>query len=461
MSLLIKNGTIITAIDQFKGDIFVEGETIKAVGENLKVEADETIDAKGKYVMPGGIDQHVHFSFNYRDEKVRGFETSNAALIGGTTTLIEFVNQEDGKGMIETIDTYNKAEVEGIAMADYCFHGVAGEADERLFAEIPKMAEYGIPTMKLFMAYKGAPYHCDDAAIFRALQASKEAGVTIMVHAENADIIDILQKQLVAEGKVEPYYHAVSRPVYAEVEATQRAIYLAATAGAPLYVVHVSCQEAMEAVREANNKGLPIYGETCAHYLVLDESDLAKPNFEGAKYVCSPPLRTVKHRDALWNAVKNNWLNAVSSDHCGFDYKKQKHMGIKNFADIPNGTPSLENRLDILWTYGVEAGKISKSKFVELFSTNPAKINGLDKKGHIGIGYDADIVIFDPNKTGVITAEGSLQGVDYSPYEGMKKIGAVEKVYLRGKLTAKDGKFIGEKGQGRFIKGKPFGLCYK
>ncbi len=306
MSLLIKSGKIITALEEFEGDIFIKDETIQAVGKDLKIDADDVVNAEGKYVFPGGVDQHVHFSFDYRGEKVRGFETSNAALTGGTTTLIEFVNQVEGKGMLETIDDYNKDEVEGIAMADYCFHGVAGTADEKLYSEIPKMGEYGVPTMKLFMAYKGAPYHCDDEAIFRALQASKESGVTIMVHAENADIIDVLQKQLAAEGNIAPYYHAVSRPVYAELEATQRAICLAAAAEAPLYVVHVTCREAMEAIREANNKDLPIYGETCAHYLVLDESDLAKPGFEGAKYVCSPPLRTQRHRDALWKAVKNN-----------------------------------------------------------------------------------------------------------------------------------------------------------
>lgn len=462
MSLLIKNGTIVTALEEFKGDIFVEEDKIKAIGENLNIPADQTVDAKGKYILPGGIDQHVHFSFNYRGEKVRGFETSNAALIGGTTTVIEFVNQKEGKGMIETLEEYNSEEVQGVAMADYCFHGVAGTADERLFAEIPKMADYGVPTLKLFMAYKGAPYHCDDEAIFKALQASKKAGITIMVHAENADIIDVLQNQLANEGKLEPYYHAVSRPVLAEAEATQRAIYLSAIAGAPLYVVHVSCKEALEAIRRANNDGLPVFGETCTHYLVLDESDLARPDFEGAKYVCSPPLRTKEHREALWAAIKNNWLNAVSSDHCGFDFKKQKHMGRNNFADIPNGTPSLENRLDVLWTYGVEAGKISRTKLVELFATNPAKINGLDQqKGHIGIGYDADLVIFDPDYEGIITAEGNLQGVDYCPYEGMGKKGRVEQVYLRGRLTVEEGHFIGEKGQGQFIKGKPFGLCYR
>jgi dihydropyrimidinase len=396
MSVLIKNGTIVTSEGEFQGDIYVEGESIKAIGKDVEYQADETVDATGKYILPGGVDQHVHFSFTYKGSKVRGFETSNAAAVGGTTTVIEFVNQEQGKGLVESIDEYRKKEAEGIAMVDYSFHSVMTDPRPEVIEEIPRLAEAGYPTMKLFMAYKGMFFHADDDAILQALYKGKEAGVTIMVHAENADMIDVLTKKLIAEGKTAPYFHAVSRPPVVEAEATRRAIYLAELADAPLYVVHVSAKEAIEEIKQAYNRGQAVYGETCSHYLVLDMEDLGRPGFEGAKYVCSPALRTKEHRDALWQAINRKWLNAVSSDHCGFDYEVQKHMGAgegKSFADIPNGAPSLQNRLNILWTYGVCEGRISMSRLVDLFATMPAKINGLDKKGQLAIGYDADTVI--------------------------------------------------------------------
>jgi dihydropyrimidinase len=296
------------------------------------------------------------------------------------------------------------------------------------------------------------------------LKKGKEAGITIMVHAENAEMIDVLSKELIKEGKTEPYYHAISRPPVVEAEATRRAIYLAELADAPLYVVHVSCKEAMEIIREAFGNGQKIYGETCSHYLVLDKEDLARPNFEGAKYVCSPALRTEEHRQALWEAIDKNWLNAVSSDHCGFDWKVQKHMGHgegKSFADIPNGAPSLQNRMNILWTYGVCTGKISKSKFVELTATMPAKINGLETKGSIGVGYDADILVFDPDYKGTISVENNLEDVDFCPFEGFEQSGRADKVLLRGELIVDEGKYIGQKGQGRFVPGKPYGYSYR
>lgn len=460
MSTLIKNGRILTALDEFTGDILIENGKIVALGKHLDANGAIIIDATGKYVFPGGVDQHVHFSFNYKGSKVRGFETSNAAAVGGTTTLIEFVNQEPGKGLVESIDTYRKTDVDGIAMVDYSFHSVMTDPRDEVIAEIPKLAEAGYPTMKLFMAYKGMFFHANDDAILKALIKGKEAGITVMVHAENAEMIDVLTKQLVAEGKTQPYYHAVSRPTIVEAEATQRAIYLAQLAGAPLYVVHVSCQEAMEIIRDSYTKGLPVFGETCSHYLVLDESDLAKPNFEGAKYVCSPALRTEPHRKALWDAINKKWLNAVSSDHCGFDWKNQKHMGIDSFANIPNGAPSLQNRLNILWTYGVCEGKISKQRFVDLFATMPAKINGLNEKGSLGVGFDGDVVIFDPDFEGIISVKNNLEGVDYCPFEGFKQKGRAEKVFLRGELIVDDGKYIGTLGQGKFIPGKPFGSAY-
>lgn len=462
MSTLIKNGTIITAVDEYKADILVEGEKIKAIGKDLDVKADKVIDAKGKYVMPGGVDQHTHFDFSFGSATVYGWEGSNAALVGGTTTVVDFVNQKVGWSVKDSVDAYVEAKVDGKAMCDYSFHGVVFDPNDALFKEIPKLPEIGMPSIKLFMAYKGHPYHCDDDAVFKALQASKESGVTIMVHAENADVIDVLQKQLVAEGKTDPKYHAVSRPPLVEAEATQRAIYLAMMADAPIFVVHVTCKEAMEVVRDAYIKGTPAFGETCSHYLVLDTENLAKPDFEGAKYVCSPALRSEEHREAMWQAIKKGWLKCVSSDHCSFSWKEHKTLGKDSFVNIPNGAPGLQDRLAIMWTYGVEKGKISRQKFVELFATAPAKINGLfPRKGTLAIGSDADIVIFDPEWKGVISNKTSLHGVDYSSFEGMEQIGRAEKVLLRGKLTVDDGKFIGKQGQGKFIPGEPFGLAYQ
>lgn len=464
MSTLIKNGTIVTSEGEQRADLYMEGESIKAIGQDLPVQADEVIDASGKYVLPGGVDQHVHFSFSYKGSKTRGFETSNAAAAGGTTTVIEFVNQVQGKGLIDTIEDYRKTDADGIAMVDYSFHPVMTDPRDEVIEEIPKLADAGYPTMKLFMAYKGQFFHADDDAILKALQKGKEAGVTIMVHAENADMIDVLTKQLIAEGKTGPYYHAVSRPPVVEAEATRRAIYLAELADAPLYVVHVTCIEALEEIKAACDRGQRIFGETCAHYLVLDESDLAKPDYEGAKYVCSPALRTKEHRDALWEAVDRKWLNAISSDHCGFDFAEQKHMGYgegKSFADIPNGAPSLRNRLNILWTYGVCEGRISRSRLVDLYATMPAKNNGLDKKGQLAVGFDADVVIFDPDYEGVISYKTNLEGVDYSAFEGMKQKGRPETVFLRGTKIVEDAKYIGQKGQGKLIHCKPYGAAYK
>lgn len=461
MGLLIKNGTIVTSVDEYEGDILIEEGKITAIGKNLDGLADEIVDAEGMYVFPGGVDQHVHFSFEYKGEKVRGFETSNAAAVGGTTTVIEFVNQEKGKGLIESIDNYKKENVEGIAMVDYSFHGVITDPENGL-GDIEELPEAGYPSVKLFMAYKGMFFHADDDVIAEAMKRARNVGVTIMVHAENADLIDFLQRECILQGNYQPYYHAVSRPPIVEVEATERAINIAKLMDSPLYVVHVSTKGAVDAIKRAQNEGLPVYGETCTHYLLLDKSNLAKENFEGAKYVCSPALREKEDRDYLWMAIKNKWLNAVSSDHCGFNWKQQKHMGIKDFRNIPNGAPGLENRFGLVWTYGVEDGRITRQQFVDLISTTPAKINGLGHcKGHIGVGYDADIVIYDPNQECIISNETSLQGVDYNTFEGMKQKGRVVKVFLRGELIVDDGKYVGYEGQGRFIKGNPYGLCYE
>ncbi len=464
MKTLIKNGTILTTENEYKSDILIIDEKIAEIGENLSTEGvDKIIDANGKYVMPGGIDQHVHYSFVYKGSKVRGFETSNAAALGGTTTVIEFVNQEKDRGLIESIEDYNKAQVEGVAMVDYGFHIVMTDPRPEVIKEIPKLADAGYPTLKLFLAYKGQFFHADDEAVIHALTAGKEAGITIMVHAENADMVDYLTKKLIAEGKTGTYYHAVSRPPIVEAEATRRVIYLAEMVDAPIYIVHVTCKEALEEIKSAYQRGQSVYGETCAHYLLFDDSVLDLPNFEGAKYVCSPALRTKEHQEYLWEAINKGWLNAVSSDHCGFDFAVQKHLGYGNgqsFADIPNGAPSVQNRLNALWTYGVCTGKLTKQKFVDVMATSPAKINGLTEKGHIAVGYDADIVVFDPDYKGIMRVDNCLEGVDYTIYEGMEQSGRPETVLLRGQVVVENATYVGKFGQGKLIKAKPFGSAY-
>lgn len=458
MKTLIKNGTIITTENEFLGDVYIDGEKIAAIGTNLPdTGMDKIIDATGKYIMPGGIDQHVHYSFVYKGSKVRGFETTDACAVGGTTTVVEFVNQVKDKGLIESLESYKKSDVEGISMVDYAFHPVMTDPRPEVIEEIPNLVEAGYTTMKLFMAYKGQFFHADDEAIIKALVQGKKAGITVMVHAENGDMVDYLTKKLIAEGKTGAYYHAASRPPIVEGEATSRAIYLAQLVDAPIYIVHVTCKEALHAIKLAQQQGLPVYGETCAHYLLFDESYLNLPNEEGAKYVCSPALRTKEHQEALWEALNNGWLNAVSSDHCGFDWEYQKHLGMGegcSFADIPNGAPSVQNRMNAVWTFGVCTGKISRQKFVEIMCTNPAKNNGLVNKGSITVGYDADIVIFDPEYRGIMSVDSCLEGVDYSIYEGMEQIGRPETVLLRGKIIVQDAKYVGHKGDGRFIRGE-------
>jgi dihydropyrimidinase len=462
MKKLIQNGTIVTACDEYVADILIEGGKIAAIGKNLECGAAEVVDATGCYILPGGIDQHVHFSFEFNGAKVRGFETSSAAALGGTTTVIEFVNQKKGQGLLESMEQYRKEQVDGLALVDYNLHGIITDPRPEVFEEMASLVAAGYTTVKLFMAYKGMFFHADDDAILKALQAAKKVGVTVMVHAENAEAIDVFQKELLAQGKTEPYSHVLSRPPLVEAEATRRAIYLSQLAQAPIYIVHVSCTEAMDEVKKAYTSGLPVRGETCSHYLVLDDKKLALPDFEGAKYVCSPPLRSVDHHDSLWEALRMGWLNAVSSDHCGFDWKVQKHLGKDSFVNIPNGAPGMEHRLAILWTYGVAQGRITRQQLVELYATEPARNTGIDYcKGHIGIGFDADLVVFDPNWKGMITNKRSLQGVDYTPYEGMAQIGRAEKVFLRGEMIVDGGEYIGKEIKGQRVMGKPFGASYR
>jgi len=462
MGVLVRGGTVVTSSGEFRADVLVDGEKIKAIGDGLDAGGcSEMIDATGMFVLPGGVDNHTHFALPFGGTHTRGFDTTPAAAVGGTTTIVDFAPQPRSMGIMDAILKHVEESAEGKSAVDFSIHGMVMDVNDRLFEEIPKLVGIGIPTVKLFMAYKGTPYMVDDATLLHALQVAKTAGVTVMVHAENGDLIDLLQKQCVAAGQVEPKYHAVSRPPVVESEATYRALAIAALAGAPIFVVHVSAKEAMWAIRDAVNRGEPAYGETCPHYMTLGIENLSRPDFQGAKYVCSPALRTKDHQDAMWAAVKNGWLQVVGSDHCGFNWAEQKHLGRDDFTKIPNGAPSVENRLAVLWTYGVAAGRISRQRFVDVISTAPAKFNGLfPAKGHIGVGSDADLVLYDPAGGSVLTVKNSLQGVDYCAYEGMKQSGHIHAVLLRGKTIVKDGKFVGCPHGGKFVKGQPYGAAY-
>lgn len=459
MGLLIKNGQIITARNQFMGDILVEDEKIVEIAENIPEADHQIVDAKGKYVMPGGVDQHVHMG----PFDTYSFETSHAALAGGTTTIVDFAPQFEGMGVIESKHKHHQEKAENIASPDYSFHGMVMNTSEAVLDEIPNMVENGISTLKFFMAYKGTPFYVEDDLIFKAMQIAKDHGITVMVHAENGDAIDTLTKQVVAEGLNEPYSHTRARPPRVEDEATNRIIDLAEMADSPIYIVHVTSEGAMAHVRAAQNRGLPVYAETCTHYLTLNDSFLAKPDFEGAKYVCAPALRPPKHQKALWNAVHHGVLNAVSSDHAAVVGGFEKKCQFKDdYSTIPNGAPGMQSRLHMLWTQGVTKKRITPEEYVNLTATQPAKNIGLDhRKGDLLPGYDADIVIFDPEYEGEITFADMYEGTDYATFEGFEKKGRFEKVFLRGHLVAENEKLIEDQlHQGQYIEPHPYGTAY-
>ncbi|MBW2619024.1 MAG: dihydropyrimidinase [Deltaproteobacteria bacterium] len=462
MNTLIKNGTIVTAADIYKGDVLIEGEKIAAIGTGLEERAETVVEAEGKYLFPGGIDAHTHYAIPFMGTKTAGFETSPASVVGGTTTVVDFTPQAAKMSLLDSFHHHKEGEADGKSAVDYALHAMLMDTtNESIFEELPALVKAGVPTIKIFMAYKGTPFYCGDDIVFKMLQKSKEQGVLVMLHCENADMVDILQKQLIAAKKLTPEYHAVSRPEAVETETVIRATLLAKTAKAPVFVVHVSCTEAMEAIRNAQIQGTAAFGETCPHYLVLSVENLTKPNFEGAKYVLSPALRSAWHFDNMWAGLEKGWLQTVGSDHAPFQFETDKKMGLENFTLIPNGAPGVENRLAILYTYGVVPGKLSLTRMVDVFATAPSKFNGLyPRKGSIIIGADADIVVFDPDWAGKISVATSLQGVDFNVYEGFEQKGRPDKVYLRGNLVVDKGQYVGQIGQGKFIAGEPYGAAY-
>lgn len=460
MGLLIKGGTIITASDEYVADILVEGEKIKAVGIDIPEEGHEVVDASGKYVFPGGVDEHVHMG----PFDAMGFETSHAALVGGTTTIVDFAPQDPGKTLVQSMIDHRDKNAVDVASCDYAFHSMVMDNDEELLMKsIPELVENGISCLKFFMAYKGTPFYAEDSLILKGMLEAKKYGITMMLHAENADFIEVLQEVYKDGGVKDPIGHSLSRPPIVEDEATYRGVQMAKIADVPLFVVHVSDEGAAKHIRRARQEGWPIYGETCTQYLNLEEANFLKDDFEGAKFVCAPAIRKQSHLDYLWGAIERGELKAVSSDNAanigGFEGAKKKGMG--DFTKIQNGAPGMQNRLYMLWTQGVEKGKITRQQFVELGCTNPAKVCGLyPQKGSIMAGADADIVIYNPNVEGTIKFEDNYEGIDYDSYEGFERKGICEKVYLRGSLMAENGKFVGEKGTGKWLKQKPYGLAY-
>jgi dihydropyrimidinase len=461
MSTLIKNGRIITAEQDYIADIYIEKDTITTIGASLTMQADTTIDAKGKYVIPGGVDVHTHMDMPFGGTTSSDdFETgTRAAAFGGTTCLIDFAIQSKGTRMRDALDVWWKKGEK--ATIDFGLHMIVTDLPEAHLEDMNEMVREGVTSFKLFMAYPNV-LMVDDATIFRAMRQTGNNGALICMHAENGGVIDLLVQKALAEGKTAPIYHALTRPTTAESEAVNRAIALAQMAGAPVYIVHVSSADALEKVSEARDKGVPVFAETCPQYLLLSIEDLDRPNFEGAKYVFTPPLREKWHQDKLWEGLRKNTLQVVSTDHCPFCFKEQKEMGRDSFAKIPNGGPGVENRLQLIHHHGVNQKRISLNRWVEIVATTPAKMFGLyPRKGTITVGSDADIVIWDPNKEITISAKSHHMRVDYSMFEGFKVKGDAETVLSRGETIVDKGKWLGKAGRGTFIKRNTYAGAWK
>jgi dihydropyrimidinase len=459
VSVPIKGERIITAADDYVGDVYVEGERIALLGEFLGVDADRVIDAAGRYVLPGCVDPHTHLDMPFGGTVTIDDFTSGqtAAAFGGTTCQVDFVIQPPGQSFGDTLDTWH-AKREGKQIIDCGFHMAVTDLREGgSLEELARLPEQGVTSDKLFMAYKGA-LMVDDETLFRTMEVAAETGALVMVHAENGDAIDVLIKQALAAGNTAPHFHALTRPPELEGEATNRAIQLARVAGAPLYVVHVSCREAVEPIARAREQGWDVWGETCTQYFFVDYTYLERPDFEGAKYVYTPPPRPQENQEILWHAIRSDILSVVSTDHCAFLWDGRKSMGKDDFSKIPNGAPGLENRLHMIHEFGVRTGRFSLNRMVELLSTNPAKLFGLyPRKGTIAPGSDADIVIFDPEKRHLITVATQHSKSDYNLYEGTEVTGSPETVLLRGNVLVENGDLVAEPGVGQFVERAAFG----
>ncbi|MED1791676.1 dihydropyrimidinase [Brevibacillus nitrificans] len=458
MKKWIRGGTVVTAADTYQADVLIEGERVVAIGYNLDTADAEEIDATGCYILPGGIDPHTHLDMPFGGTVTSDnfFTGTKAAAFGGTTSIVDFCLTNKGESLQSAIATWHE-KARGKAVIDYGFHLMVSDANDQVLDELASVvANEGITSLKVFMAYKNV-LMADDETLFKTLIRAKEIGALVQVHAENGDVIDYLTKKALAEGNTGPIYHAYTRPPEAEGEATGRAIALTALADAQLYVVHVSCADAVRRIAEAREKGWNIYGETCPQYLVLDIEDLDRPDFEGAKYVWSPPLREKWNQEVLWSALKNGILQTVGSDHCPFNFVGQKELGRDDFTKIPNGGPIIEDRLTLLFSEGVQKGKISLNQLVDLTSTKAAKLFGMfPQKGTVAVGSDADLVLFHPNVKRTISASTHHMNVDYNPFEGMEVQGEVVSVLSRGSFVVRDKQFVGQAGAGRYLKRSRF-----
>ena len=461
MSILIRNGRIITAAEDYVAEILIEGETVSAIGGSLDVQADRVIDASGKYVLPGCIDPHSHIEPPATAAWGGGYGCDDfttgtiSAAAGGVTTLVDFCVQWPDQSLREALETWQEKIERAAPVIDVGFHIAVTDAREgKRLKELESLVDEGITSFKFFMCYKGA-YMVDDETLFSSMQVAERTGALIMVHAEHGDSIDLLMSQAVAEGNVSPIWHARTRPPELEAEATNRAIQLAHVAGAPIYVVHVSCRPAAEAIARARADGWEAWGETCDKYLVIDESALERP--DGAKFIYTPPPRTRDHVEYLWGALARDELSVIGSDHVSWHFERQKD-GKDDFTQVPNGAPGNENLLHLVHDKGVRQGRISLNRMVELMSTNAAKAFGLyPKKGTIAAGSDADLIVFDPEREHVLSAETHHMPSDYNLYEGTRVVGAPELVLARGQVIIEDNRFVGKPGSGAFIKRARYG----
>lgn len=461
MITVIKNGTVVTATDTIKSDVVIEGDRVVQIATKAHVHGDvETIDAAGKYVIPGGIDSHTHLDMPFGGAtSADDFESGTiAAAHGGTTSIVDFAIQYRGQALRQAFDGW-QARAEGRAAIDYGLHMIMTETTPALLDEMGAMVREGVTSFKLFMAYPGV-FMLDDQSIFKTMLRARDVGALICMHAENGGAIDELIKRAVVGGNTAPKWHGLTRPSRLEGEATARAIALAEVAGVPVYIVHLSAAEALEAVAAARDRGVPALAETCPQYLHCSfEEHLAAPGFEGAKYVCSPPLRprAEGHQEKLWRGLQRNDLQVVSTDHCPF-CMAQKELGKDDFSKIPNGMPGIETRLLLLWQ-GVREGRISQNRFVEITSAAPAKIMGLyPRKGTIAVGCDADLVVWDPEREVSLSHKDLHMKVDYSPYEDRTVRGGPECVFSRGEMVVCEGRFRGKAGRGKYLRRGGFAL---
>jgi dihydropyrimidinase len=460
MSVLFKGGTVVNSSGRYKADVFADGDKITAIGIDLDNPADDVVDAAGKYVIPGAIDPHTHISMPFMGTHAQDdYETgTKAAACGGVTCVVDFDLQQKGETLLEALER-KKALAEGKACVDYSLHPAVMDPRPEIIKEVKKACQdYGTPSFKIFMVYD---FRVDDATMIKLLQETKEYGGLVQVHAENVHIIDHMNQVLEKEGKLEPYYHAVSRPNIAEEEAIYRASKMVEMTGSRIYIVHLSSKEGLWIVKAARDRGVEIYAETCPQYLLLDEERYKEPDWNGAKYVMSPPLRTKESNAALWEDLKGGDLQVVATDHCPFDFNGKKDMfGKDDYKKIPNGAPGIETLLMLLHSEGVAKGRISLERMVDVLSTGTARMFGLKQKGEITVGKDADVVVFDPNQKFKVTQSKLHMNVDYTPYEGMEVTGMPSAVYSRGQKVAQwngdQMEFVGQVGRGQFVKREPF-----